>query len=95
MNCELIKRGYALVDRNRGRQIEANGVEDSPIANRGCVCRSMRTTRWPRALRARASMVPANPEPTMTIVVALDLMTSRMAHCFGSRSGAMTRDLRL
>ena len=36
MNCELIKRGYALVDRNRGRQIEANG-DPEDVARCGCV----------------------------------------------------------
>src|SRR3954468_20888642 len=45
----------------------ASGVEDSPIAKRGCAPRSSRTTDRPsfRAIIARSE--PLKPEPTMAI----------------------------
>ena len=51
----------AMCSSNRS----AIGVEDSPMANRGCSLASMRTTRTPREARIWASSEPLKPAPMM------------------------------
>src|SRR6185436_8038477 len=45
--------------------MSASGVLDSPIANRGCDCRSITTQLRPSRVRTSDMRLPAKPEPMM------------------------------
>jgi hypothetical protein len=56
-------RSYCLAMSRRA--ISASGVLDSPMANRGCECRSITTQLRPRRVSSSDMRLPAKPEPMM------------------------------